>query len=213
MDPFTYATTLAGYNGMEGLEGLGDDDILGALDAEELGARARGRRVAQSGRRPMGINPAQLARATAGRAGGVQAMPVANLMAPISGVPSRGLRKSWLPMGQVTFTATSGTALNLTVQPQKPFRATRQVYTFARTGASATGLLTMTDLSIGQNRQPAAPGAAPLEAFGPNSFDVDVDLDPANTSINVVASLAVSAAPTMADTIAVSGMLVGYMIG
>lgn len=202
-----YATTLSG---LEGLEGYGDDDILGAMDSDELGARARTRRKAQGGSRMAAMN---LARQTAGRAGGVQAMPVSQLMAPISGVPSRGLRKSWLPMGQVTFTATSGTALNLTVQPQKPFRSTRQVYTFARTGATATGLLTMTDLSVGQNRQPAAPGAAPLEAFGPNAFDVDVDLDPANTSINVIASLATSLAPTAPDTIAVSGMLVGYMIG
>lgn len=211
MDPYTYATTLAGFDsGLEGLEGYSDDDILGDLAADELGARARARRVAASGRRP---NPAQLARMTAGRAGGVQAMPVGQLMAPISGVPSRGLRKSWLPMGQVIFGAASGTALSLTVQPQKPFRSTRQVYVSARTGATATGLLTLTDLSIGQNRQPAAPGAAPLDAFGPTAFDVDVDLDPANTSINVVASLGVSAAPGGADTIAVSGLLVGYMIG
>jgi hypothetical protein len=202
-----YATTLSG---LEGLEGYGDEDALAGLDVDELGARAKLRRRAQGGNR---VAAQQLARQTAGRAGGVQAMPVGQLMAPISGVPSRGLRKSWTPMGSVIFAAASGTALPLTVQPQKPFRPTRMVFDTARTGATATGLVTLTDLSIGQNRQPAAPGAAPLGAFAPNSFDVDVDLDPANTSINVRADLAISVAPGAADTVAVSGLLIGYMIG
>lgn len=201
-----WATTLSG---LEGLEGYGDD-ALGMMDGDELGARNRVRRAAQRGN-PMAA--AQLARATQGRAGGVQAMPIAQLMAPISGVPSRGLRKSWTPMGSVTFTNASGTALNLQVQPQKPFRPTRQVYDLARTGATATGLVTLTDVSIGQNRQPAAPGAAPIGAFAAQAFDVDVDLDPANTSINVRADLAISAAPGAGDSVVVSGLLVGYMIG
>lgn len=205
-----YVTTLAGLSGLEGVEG-DDDTILGDMTAEELGARATMRRRAQGGS-PLAR---RIALQTAGRAGGVQSMPLQQLVAPISGVPSRGLRKSWLPFAaNLTFISTApANPQNLTVQPQKPFRATRQVYVVARTGATATGLLSLAGLDIGANRQAAGIGFAPLEAFGPTAFDVDVDLDPASTSINVVAQVQTSLVPTSPDNIVVSGVLIGYMIG
>lgn len=198
MSDFQYADNLAG------LEGYDDMGVLEGLEGEELGARVRAQRRMQQ---------------TRGRAAlpaGAQRMPIQTLVAPISGVPSRGLRKSYLPMGAIAFVVGGVTTQPLTVQPQKPFRAMRVVFDATRTnaGGSAGGLLTMSDLSVGQNRQPAAQGNAPLGAFAPTAFDTDVDFDPANTSINVSAQLAISAAPTVVgDRVDISGVLFGFMIG
>lgn len=209
-----YVTTLAelGYSGIDDLEGMDDDSILD-LAAEELGRRARG---ARQGARASG---AQRARALAMRSqhakGGTQAMPLRQLVSPIAGVPSRGLRKSWLPFAAaITFISTApANPQNLTIQPQKPFRSTRQLYDIARTGATSTGLLQLNGLDIGANRQQAGIGVAPLGGFAANAFDVDVDLDPASTSINVVAQVQTSLVPTAPDNIVVSGMLIGFMVG
>lgn len=212
-----YVTTLAahGYGGIDDLADMDDDAILGELAAEELGRRQRAARTAAR------TTPAQRARAmslrtaASGRAGGPAAMPINQLVAPISGVPSRGLRKSWLPFqAAATFISTAPTnPQNLTIQPQKPFRPTRQLYTLARTGATSTGLLQLNGLDIGANRQQAGIGVAPLDGFGPTAFDVDVDLDPASTSINVTAQVQTSLVPTSPDNIVVAGMLIGYMVG
>jgi len=193
-----YIDTIAGddpeeMEGMEGMEG-DDEEVLAGLMGEELGARRR-RRVAA------------LIKAT-----GVKRMPTRQLIPQVTGVPQRGLRKTWLPIGAIAFTASSGTALSLTASAQRPFRGTRLVFDFARTGASATGLLTLTELKCGQDAQPAAAGAAPLAAFGPTAFDVDIDLDPIGPGVAFVASVAISAAPTASDRVDVSGVLFGYQV-
>ena len=212
---FDYVTTLAayGHSGIDDLADWSDDSILGEISNEELGRRQRAART--GARTTSQQRAAALAARTAGRAGGAMAMPLANLVAPIAGVPSRGLRKSWLPFAAaLTFISTApANPQNLTIQPQKPFRATRQLYTLARTGATATGLLQLNGLDIGANRQQAGIGVAPLDGFGPTAFDVDVDLDPASTSINVVAQVQTSLVPTAPDNIVVAGMLIGYMVG
>lgn len=215
MADIDYVTTLASL-GYSGIDDLADDDDNTILDmaAEELGRRARG------ARRSAAATPNQRAAAMAMRASGSRtgmpnSMPLRQLVAPIAGVPSRGLRKSWLPFAAaLTFISTAPTnPQNLTIQPQKPFRATRQVYTLARTGATSTGQLQLNGLDIGANRQQAGIGVAPLDGFGPTAVDVDVDLDPASTSINVVAQVQTSLVPTTPDNIVVAGMLVGYMVG
>ena len=210
-----YVTTLAGhgYSGIDDIADMADDAILGDMSAEELGRRVM---AARSGHRATSQQrAAALALRSAGRSGAPQGMPISQLVAPIAGVPSRGLRKSWLPFAAaLTFISTVPTnPQNLTIQPQKPFRATRQLYTVARTGATATGLLQLNGLDIGANRQQAGIGVAPLDGFGPTAFDVDVDLDPASTSINVVAQVQTSLVPTAPDNLVVAGMLVGYMVG
>lgn len=208
---YDYVNTLAayGHGGIDDLTGE-DEEILGEMSNEELGRRTRAARTAAR------TSPRQRDAAQAMRTkGGAGAMPLRQLVAPIAGVPSRGLRKSWLPFAAaLTFISTAPTnPQNLTIQPQKPFRATRQLYTLARTGATSTGLLQLNGLDIGANRQAAGIGVAPLEGFGPTAFDVDVDLDPASTSINVVAQVQTSLVPTTPDNIVSAGMLVGFMVG
>lgn len=215
MDTPDYVTTLAelGYSGIDDLGDDADADTILEMAAEELGRRARGSRA--GARASAKQRAAAMALRSMHAKGGTQAMPLRQLVSPIAGVPSRGLRKSWLPFAAaLVFISTAPTnPQNLQIQPQKPFRSTRQVYTFARTGATATGGLQLNGLDIGANRQQAGIGVAPLEGFGPTAFDVDVDLDPASTSINVVAQVQTSLVPTSPDNIVVAGMLIGYMVG
>lgn len=192
-DP-TYIDTLAGEEGLEGIEG-DDMEVLAALAGEELGARRR--------------------RQNAGmvrRSASVKSMPATQLISQVSGVPRRGLRKTWLPLGSIAFTAGSGTSLNMPASTQRPFRGTRLIFDFARTGATATGLLTLTECKCGQDAQPAAAGAAPLGAFLATAFDADIDLDPVGPGVTFLATVAVSAAPGAADRIDVAGVLFGYQI-
>lgn len=190
----TYLDTLAGEDGLEGIEG-DDMEVLAGIMGEELGARRR----------------VQNRRAVA-RSSSVRSMPAAQMLPQVTGVPRRGLRKTWLPLGAVVFNATSGTSINMPAATQRPFRGTRLIFDATRTGATATGLLTLTECKCGQDAQPAAAGAAPLGAFLATAFDADVDLDPVGPGVTFLATVAVSAAPTASDRIDVAGVLFGYQI-
>lgn len=203
------ADTLADYMNVDSLadlDGLDDLAVLGALGSDELGARYSAQRqmaIARTrGRPPM----------APGSQGGPMSMPLRQLQPQTIGVPQRGLRKTWLPLGAIAFVNAGATTLNMVAQSQRPFRGTRLVFDFTRTGATATGLLTLTQIVVGQDNQPAAQGAAPLGAFGPNAFDVDIDLDPTGPGINFTATVVISAAPGVGDRVDVSAVLFGYNI-
>lgn len=198
-----YADTLAGDDDdIEGIEG-DDEEILAGLMGEELGRRRR-TQLRRAVRPPPRRAPRQ--------ASMVQSMPTAQLIPQVTGVPRRGLRKTWLPLGAVAFTATSGTSLVLTAQTQRPFRGTRMIFDAARTGATAVGLLTLNETKCGQDAQPAAAGPAPLGAFFAQAFDADIDLDPIGPGVSFIATVNISAAPTLTDRVDVSGVLFGYQL-
>jgi hypothetical protein len=171
---------------------MADDFVMGD---DELGAIVRASRRA--------------AASYAGR----RAMPVARLMSKIPGAPAVGLRQYPLGFGVFTFTAASGTATTVTATPQRPFKGRRLVIDIARTGATATGLVSITSLLVGQNNQLVSAQALPAAAFGPTSFGVDLDLDPATPGILLVLALSISVAPGGADTVAVSPAIIGDAIG
>ena len=218
MSQYEYVNTLAApewVNTLAGLEGLEAETYeqqvaaLDGLSAEELGARHR--------RQPRGNTSAFLP--TRGmqqmqqpRQVGVQQMPLSNLVSAIPGAPARALRKVPLPLGSVAFTATSGTSLQFTARTQRPYKGTRIVFVPARTGATATGLLTLTEIKVGQDVQPAADGAMPLEAFGPQVWDADLDLTPLTPGIDIKITAATSLAPTAPDRIDVGGVMFGYSV-
>lgn len=174
--------------------------ILGAPEFyDELGARPR-----------FAGSVARRARPRQRPGGG---MPLRYVQPSVPGVAQRGARHQPLGMGSVIFNATSATALNMTVQPQRPFRGNRLVIQAARTGATATGLLTLTNFFIGSDNQLVGTGPLPAEAFAPNAFDVWLDLSPASTSINITITIAISALPGGTDTVAVSACIFGETIG
>lgn len=212
----TYVNTLAApeseyqyVNTLAGLAGLAADTeeqqvaALEGLSSEELGARHRAQGRAHTGQYVQQRRPQQV---------GVQQMPLSNLVSAIPGAPARALRKVPLPLGSVAFTATSGTSLQFTARTQRPYKGTRLVFVPARTGASATGLLSLTEIKVGQDVQPAADGAMPLEAFGPQVWDADLDLTPLTPGIDIKITAAISAAPAGADRVDVGGVMFGYSV-
>jgi len=169
---------------IDDLADMGDDD-LGTL---EIGARRFLRR------RRRGVNRRRLVPGT-------------------PGVPMPGVRLQPLGLGATAFTAASGTVLALTAAPQRPFKGQRLVIDITRTGASATGLVTVNRLDIGSDNQLVASGALAAAAFAATAFDVNLQLDPATPGIVITVQLAISVAPAGADRVDCAGVIFGTSIG
>lgn len=182
-------------------------ELLGAMfddeleDDDELGARSFGR---YSRGRSRGGSRALSAR---------KRNYVRKISPVIPGVPSAGARNYPLGFGVALFGAATATSILLQASPQRPFKGHRLVVDAGRTGASATGLVTITALNVGQNNQLVSGEALPAEAFAANSFGTGLSLDPATPGITIALQLAISALPTGTDTVAVSAMLIGNTIG
>jgi hypothetical protein len=155
---------------------------------------------------------AQLA-AQAAQSQFAQPTPVQALVAPIAGASARGTKVQPLGFNNGTFTATSGTQLTIRARPQRPLRGGRLVGSFARAGATANGLLTLVSLFVGTDGQLLSGDPISFDALSPNAFGVGVNLTPAAVGQEITAVVAVSAAPTMTDTIAFNLTLFGYSIG
>jgi hypothetical protein len=136
-------------------------------------------------------------------------VPARRLVSQVPGVPARGLREQPLGLGSTAFTATSGTLLTLTAQPQRPFRGRRLIVDITRTGASSTGLVTISQLVVGANNQLPGTGAISAAAFAANAVGVNLDMDPATPGVNISLQLNISAAPTMTDRVDISATIIG----
>jgi len=188
-----------GYEEMFGIDLVGDDEFGIDLVGDEalLGAVRRKYRAPNSGRQKR-AGMAKLLRATSSKVPGVQA---------------HGARDWPLPFPSIAFTATSGTALTTTSRPQRPFRGVRLVIDTARTGATATGLVTVTAFNVGQGNQFIAQGALPAAGFGPGAFQTEMNLDSAQPGIDIVLTFAISVAPGAADRVDVAAMIIGLSVG
>jgi len=166
----------------------GDDDGMGSL---EIGRRRRARF-----KRPGGGS-----------------LPARTLIPRVPGVPAMGARLQPLGLGSSAFTAASGTVIALTARPQRPFKGQRLVVDITRTGASATGLVTITRLDIGTANQLVSSGALIAAAFAATAFDVNLMLDPATPGIDITVQFAISVAPAAADRVDFGGVIVGTAVG
>lgn len=177
------ALVLAGY------EDMGYDD--------EIGARRRGRprRLAAS---PMTQNP--LTRRRAAQLDAYQS--------DADGLPLDQV----MPFPNGTFTLAIGT-LNLVATPQRAFQIRRLVIDQARIGASATGLIQVTQLTVGADPQFVQTGSVPASMFGPTAVGILLKPAAARPGVTVTLSLAVSPLPTTTDTIVMSAAGVGPSIG
>lgn len=148
-----------------------------------------------------------------GRGGrGVQ-LPYHRLVPRVPGVPGPGLRLQPLGWPVFSFTATSGNVLTQITRPQRPFKGKRLVLDIARTGATSTGLITVTQLLVGTDNQFVASNPIGAAAFAANAFDVNLELAPATTAIDITLQLAIGLVPTAPDNVQVSGTLFGEAIG
>jgi hypothetical protein len=134
------------------------------------------------------------------------------LIPQVPGVPARGLGEQPLGFGASAFTAASGTLLTLTASPQRPFRGRRLVVDLTRTGASATGLVTLTRLDVGVDNQLPGAGALAVSTFANNAVGVNLDLDPCTPGVNITLQFNVSAAPAGADRIDFAAALIGEVV-
>lgn len=147
------------------------------------------------------------------RRGAGRSVNVRRLIPQVPGVPMPGARLQPLGLGATAFTAASGTILALTARPQRPFLGQRLVVDITRTGATATGLVTITRLDIGTANQLVSSGALSAAAFAATAFDVNLQLDPATPGIDITVQFAISVAPGAADRVDISGTIFGTTVG
>jgi hypothetical protein len=143
-------------------------------------------------------------------AGGV---PYRRIMPTVPGAPALGFRDQSVGLGTVTFTATSGTTLTLSGSPGRPFKGRRLMFDVTRTGASATGLLTITAFNVGDVNQLIGTGALILNAFTPTSFGADGQYSACAPALTIRVGVTISSAPTMTDTVVVGGQINGETVG
>lgn len=129
------------------------------------------------------------------------AHPIARIAPSHPGTPQPGMRWLGLPLLNSAFTSTSGTALPFGVTPQHYFKGRRWVYVETRTGATATGLVTLANPSVGTHIQLVAAGSTSVAQYAPNAYDTDESLDPCGPGVTIAGTLNISAAPTMTDRI------------
>lgn len=175
--------------------GAWDDDV-GTLELADYVGALRHRRPARAARRP-GMNvPRQT-----------------QLVPSIPGVPAAGMRLQPLGLGATAFTATSGTLLQLQASPQRPFMGQRMILDITRTGATATGLVTVSRLDVGTDNQLVGSGAISAAAFASGAFDANVRFAPATPGVNITVQLNISAAPTGTDRVDVGATIFGTTVG
>jgi len=179
--------------------GMGDPYYVDDLGYASRGSMPQYARPQYAPPRPMGP--------------GGQVLPYRRLVPQVPGAPAIGLRMQPMGIGNVTFTATSGLALTASSRPQRPFKGKRLVVGIARTGASATGLVTVTSLNIGTNNQFVSSAPISADAFGPGAFDTNLELAACSTALDITIAFAISAAPTTVDTVALNATLIGEAIG
>lgn len=140
-------------------------------------------------------------------------IPAGRIIPSIPGVPALGVKLQPLGFSAVAFTATSGTALTATTRPQKPFKGKRLVVDTARTGTTATGLLSVTSLTIGVQNQFVSTGAIGAGSFAAGAFDVNMELSACSTALDISVNYALSVAPTTTDRVDVGTTLFGETVG
>ncbi len=171
---------------------LSDLDDVGTLElGDYVGARRRQARRPQRGR----------------------GVPSRQLIPQVPGVPMPAIRLQPLGLGATAFTATSGTLLQLQASPQRPFQGQRLILDITRTGASATGLVTVSRLDVGTDNQLVGSGAISANAFQPTAFDANVRFAPATPGVNITVQLNITAAPTMTDRVDIGGTIFGTTVG
>lgn len=143
-----------------------------------------------------------------------QPQPIQQLVSAIPGASARGGKVQPLGFENGTFTSTTPATITVRARPQRPLRGGRLVGSFARNGATATGLLTLVSLFVGTDGQLLSGDPISFDALAPNAFGVGVNLTPAAVGQEITATIAVSNLPTVVgETIAFNLTLFGQTIG
>lgn len=142
-----------------------------------------------------------------------QSTPLSAVQPQLPGVPDRGGRVQPLGFENGAFTAAGPAVVTVRARPQRPIRGGRLVADFARTGATATGLLTLVQLVVATDGQLLSGDPISFAALSPNAFGVGVNLSPAAVGNEIFATVAISALPAMADRVDFNITLFGLTVG
>ena len=184
---------------------VGDVELID--DLADVGALSRGGRGGGRGRSGYG---------RAGQQGGYmqqRGYPARRMIPQIPGAPAVGIRLQPLGFPPVAFVLNSGTALSTTTRPQRPFKAKRLVVDIARTGATSTGLITITTLNIGTNNQFVSSGPIGAAAFAATAFDVNMELAACTTALDITVSYSNTVAVTGTDRVDIATTMFGEAVG
>lgn len=106
----------------------------------------------------------------------------------------------------------AGGAITWSGQLQKPFQSRRLLFTTARTGPTATGLITG-QIFVGVDLNQAAIQPVDLEALGaPTAFDTGLSLMQAPPGVIVQIISTISTTPTSPDNVVCSASFLGHII-
>lgn len=142
-----------------------------------------------------------------------QQTPLSAVQPQLPGVPDRGGRVQPLGFENGAFTSAGPAVVTVRARPQRPIRGGRLVADFTRTGASATGLLTLVQLVVATDGQLLSGDPISFAALSPNAFGVGVNLSPAAVGNEIFATVAISALPAMADRVDFNLTLFGLTVG
>jgi hypothetical protein len=142
-----------------------------------------------------------------------QPTPLSMVQPQLPGVPDRGGRVQPLGFENGAFTAAGPAVVTIRARPQRPLRGGRLVADFTRTGATATGLLTLVQLVVATDGQLLSGDPISFAALSPNAFGVGVNLSPAAVGNEIFATVAISALPTMTDRVDFNLTLFGLTVG
>ncbi|MGE3392212.1 MAG: hypothetical protein AB7O21_19560 [Gammaproteobacteria bacterium] len=142
-----------------------------------------------------------------------QQTPLSAVQPQLPGVPDRGGRVQPLGFENGAFTAAGPAVVTIRARPQRPLRGGRLVADFTRTGATATGLLTLVQLVVATDGQLLSGDPISFAALSPNAFGVGVNLSPAAVGNEIFATVAISALPAMTDRVDFNLTLFGLTVG
>jgi hypothetical protein len=145
--------------------------------------------------------------------GAQRGYPARRLIPQIPGAPMVGIRLQPLGFPVTSFVLNSGQALSTTTRPQRPFKAKRLVCDIARTGATSTGLITVTTINIGTNNQLVSSGPVGAGAFAATAFDVNLELSACTTALDITVGYANTVAVTTTDRVDISTTMFGEAVG
>jgi len=185
------------------------------LSALKRGAGAVGRKFGIGKKSPSKMlalaKVAALAKATQSPL--AQSTPLSAVQPQMPGVPDRGGRVQPLGFENGAFTSAGPAVVTIRARPQRPLRGGRLVADFTRTGATATGLLTLVQLVVATDGQLLSGDPISFAALSPNAFGVGVNLSPAAVGNEIFATVAISALPAAADRVDFNLTLFGLTVG
>jgi hypothetical protein len=188
------------FNFLAGDDDMGDIGYLEGYNPELAMMMGRRRRRAKAMRRAL-RNPM------------ARPMPLSAVQPMMPGVPDRGGRVQPLGFQNGAFTAAGPAVVTVRARPQRPIRGGRLVGDFARTGVTASGLLTLVQLVVATDGQLLSGDPISFAALSPNAFGVGLNLSPAAVGNEIFATVAISALPTGVDRVDFNLTLFGLTVG